>query len=103
MNVETCPTKATGLPKPDIQIVSAPGGPSVLKVAVDVGVAVRETVAVAVTVEARLGARGVPVALTKPFEISRANVAPPEKVGGNIVGGFIPYIIIILCFTGATC
>ncbi len=55
----------------------------------------------AVTVEARLGARGVPVALTKPFEISRANVAPPEKVGGNIVGGFIPYIIIILCFTGA--
>jgi len=28
-------------------------------------------------------------------------VAPPEKVGGNIIGGFIPYIIIILCFTGA--
>jgi sodium transport system permease protein len=55
----------------------------------------------AVTVEARLGERGVPVALTKPFEISRANVAPPEKVGGNIIGGFIPYIIIILCFTGA--
>ena len=28
-------------------------------------------------------------------------MAPPEKVGGNIIGGFIPYIIIILCFTGA--
>jgi sodium transport system permease protein len=28
-------------------------------------------------------------------------VAPPEKVGGNIVGGFIPYLIIMLCFTGA--
>jgi len=55
----------------------------------------------AATVEARLGERGVPVALTKPFEITRSNVAPPEKVGGNIVGGFIPYIIIILCFTGA--
>ncbi len=55
----------------------------------------------AATVEARLGERGVPVALTKPFDITRSNVAPPEKVGGNIVGGFIPYIIIILCFTGA--
>lgn len=55
----------------------------------------------AATVEARLGERGVPVALTKPFEITRSNVAPPEKVGGNVVGGFIPYIIIILCFTGA--
>lgn len=53
------------------------------------------------TVEARLGERGVPVALTKPFEIKRTNVAPPEKVGGNLVGGFIPYLIIILCFTGA--
>ena len=29
------------------------------------------------------------------------NVAPPEKVGGNIVGGMIPYIFILLCFTGA--
>jgi sodium transport system permease protein len=55
----------------------------------------------AATVEARLGERGVPVALTKPFSITRTNVAPPEKVGGNLVGGFIPYIIIILCFTGA--
>lgn len=53
------------------------------------------------TVEARLAERGVPLALTKPFELKRANVAPPEKVGGNLIGGFIPYIIIILCFTGA--
>ncbi|ACB74813.1 ABC transporter permease [Opitutus terrae] len=53
------------------------------------------------TVEARLSERGVPLALTKPFEVKRTNVAPPEKVGGNLIGGFIPYIIIILCFTGA--
>ncbi|MEO7413354.1 MAG: ABC transporter permease [Opitutaceae bacterium] len=53
------------------------------------------------TVEARLGERGVPVALTRPFEIRRTNVAPPEKVGGNLIGGLIPYIIIMLCFTGA--
>ena len=53
------------------------------------------------TVEARLADRGLPASLVKPFEIKRQNVAPPEKVGGNAFGGFIPYFIIILCFTGA--
>jgi sodium transport system permease protein len=53
------------------------------------------------TVEARLAQRGLPLALIQPFETKRQNVAPPEKVGGNIVGGFIPYLIIMLCFTGA--
>lgn len=53
------------------------------------------------TVEARLASRDVPVAVLKPFEVKQQNVAPPEKVGGNLFGGFIPYIIIILCFTGA--
>jgi len=53
------------------------------------------------TVEERLADRGLPADLVKPFEVQRQNVAPPEKVGGNLVGGFIPYIIIILCFTGA--
>jgi sodium transport system permease protein len=53
------------------------------------------------TVATRLGARGLPASLVNPFEVKRRNVAPPEKVGGNVIGGFIPYIIIILCFTGA--
>jgi sodium transport system permease protein len=53
------------------------------------------------TVETRLADRGLPAALVKPFDIKRQNVAPPEKVGGNIIGGLVPYIIIILCFTGA--
>lgn len=53
------------------------------------------------TIEARLTERGLPATLVKPFEVKRQNVAPPEKVGGNLFGGFIPYIIIILCFTGA--
>lgn len=53
------------------------------------------------TVEARLADRGLPTTLVKPFEVRRENVAPPEKVGGNLFGGFIPYLIIILCFTGA--
>jgi len=53
------------------------------------------------TVQARLDSRGLPAALLRPFDVVRQNVAPPEKVGGNLIGGFIPYIIILLCFTGA--
>jgi len=53
------------------------------------------------TVETRLIDRGLPADLTKPFEVKRQNVAPPEKVGGNLFGGLVPYIIIIICFTGA--
>ena len=52
-------------------------------------------------VQARLSERGLPPALVKPFDLIRQNVAPPEKVGGNLIGGIIPYIIILLCFTGA--
>jgi sodium transport system permease protein len=53
------------------------------------------------TVETRLNDRGLSPGLIKPFEIIRTNVAPPAKVGGNMVGGLVPYIFIILCFTGA--
>ncbi|MDI1320535.1 MAG: ABC transporter permease [bacterium] len=53
------------------------------------------------TVAARLAERSLPATLVKPFEFKRENVAPPEKVGGNMLGGFVPYLIIILCFTGA--
>lgn len=53
------------------------------------------------TVVLRLTERGLAANLVKPFEVKRQNVAPPEKVGGNFFGGIIPYVIIILCFTGA--
>ncbi len=53
------------------------------------------------TVENRLAARGLTTDLIKPFEVKRQNVAPPEKVGGNFFGGIVPYIIILLCYTGA--
>jgi sodium transport system permease protein len=53
------------------------------------------------TIAARLVAHGLPAALVKPFEVKVENVAPPEKVGGNIIGGIIPYLFILLCFTGA--
>jgi len=53
------------------------------------------------TAEGRLAERGLPVSVLKPFDVQRKNVAPPEKVGGNLIGGLVPYFIIILCFTGA--
>jgi sodium transport system permease protein len=53
------------------------------------------------TVTDRLTERSLPATLVKPFDIVRENVAPPEKVGGNLFGGLVPYLIIILCFTGA--
>jgi sodium transport system permease protein len=53
------------------------------------------------TVASRLADRGMPADLVTPFVTRRQNVAPPEKVGGNLIGGFVPYIIIILSFTGA--
>lgn len=49
----------------------------------------------------RVKERGLPAEFTKPFEMERKNVAPPEKVGGATIGAFIPYLIIILCFSGA--
>ena len=53
------------------------------------------------TVTALLAERSLPATLVRPFEISSQNVAAPEKVGGNLFGGLVPYVIIILCFTGA--
>jgi sodium transport system permease protein len=53
------------------------------------------------TVTDRLVARGLPATLVKPFETKTQNVAPPEKVAGNRFGGMIPYLFILLCFTGA--
>jgi sodium transport system permease protein len=52
-------------------------------------------------IAARLADRGLPAALAQPFEWKTENAAPLEKVGGNIVGTIVPYVIILLCFTGA--
>ena len=49
----------------------------------------------------RIKDRGLPAEFAKPFDMERKNVAPPEKVGGATLGAFIPYLIIILCFSGA--
>lgn len=52
-------------------------------------------------VVARLAERGLAPATIKPLEVKAENVAPPEKVGGNLIGGIIPYFFLILAFTGA--
>ncbi|GAB5558449.1 MAG: ABC transporter permease [Synoicihabitans sp.] len=52
-------------------------------------------------VQAGLKERGLPKTIARPFNVESENVAPPEKVGGNAFGGFIPYIVVILCMTGA--
>lgn len=52
-------------------------------------------------ITARLAEHGLPPTLVKPFDVRTENVAPPEKVGGNVIGGLIPYLFILLCFTGA--
>lgn len=48
-----------------------------------------------------LAAKGLPASIARPFEVTRTNVAAPEKVGGNVLGGIIPYFIIFLCLMGA--
>ncbi len=49
----------------------------------------------------RLSARGLSDKWLTPFASEKSNVAPPEKVSGNILGFMLPYFIIILCLTGA--
>jgi sodium transport system permease protein len=47
-----------------------------------------------------LAAKGLPATFARPFEVNFRNVAAPEKVGGNFLGGIVPYIIILLCLIG---
>jgi len=53
------------------------------------------------TVRQRLEVRKLPQSLVHPFDIQEKNVAPPEKVGGAVLGGIVPYFLIFLCMTGA--
>lgn len=53
------------------------------------------------TVRQRLVARNLPAGLVDPFTLNRENVAPPEKVGGAMIGGMIPYFLLILALGGA--
>jgi sodium transport system permease protein len=52
-------------------------------------------------VKDRLAAKNVAASVLTPFSIEQQNVAPPEKVSGATVGGFIGYLVVLLCMTGA--
>src|SRR5712692_3174575 len=52
-------------------------------------------------VKDRLAAKNLETSVLNPFEIKQENVAPPEKVSGAAIGGFLGYIVILLCFQGA--
>jgi sodium transport system permease protein len=49
----------------------------------------------------RLEAHQLPESLVRPFTIDQQNVAPEEKVGSAVLGGLVPYFLILLCMTGA--
>ena len=53
------------------------------------------------TVRDHLAAQRLPDALIHPFEIREQNVVSREKVTGAMVGGIVPYFVILLCLTGA--
>jgi sodium transport system permease protein len=52
-------------------------------------------------VRQNLAARQLPESMIRPFDIQQLNVAPAEKVGGAVLGGMVPYFVILLCLTGA--
>ncbi len=52
-------------------------------------------------VRTRLSAEKLSPALLKPFDIKQENVVSEEKVAGETFGGIIPYLVIIMCLTGA--
>jgi len=53
------------------------------------------------SIREHLQARNLPENLAHPFDILETNVAPPEKVGGAVLGGLVPYFVTLLCLTGA--
>jgi len=52
-------------------------------------------------VSERLAERHLPEKLIAPFDIRKTNVASPKRVSGNLIGMIVPYIVIIMCMTGA--
>ncbi len=49
----------------------------------------------------RLAAAGQPPEFVRPIELRHESVAPPEKVGGSLLGIVVPLILIIMTITGA--
>ncbi len=52
-------------------------------------------------VEERLYEQGLPQSFIRPFQTQDVNIATDQEMIGKLVGGFLPYLFIIFCFTGA--
>ena len=52
-------------------------------------------------VSERLAARQLPGNLIQPFRIEQKNVASTEEVSGAVIGGLVPYFIIVMSLAGA--
>ncbi|HMD30539.1 MAG TPA: ABC transporter permease [Candidatus Acidoferrales bacterium] len=53
------------------------------------------------TVESRLAQRNLSPTLLRPFDVAKKNVAPQEKVGAALSSAMLPYLVILMCLTGA--
>ncbi len=53
------------------------------------------------TIRRSLTAEKLPESLIKPFDIKQENVVSDEKVAAETFGGLIPYLVILMCMTGA--
>jgi sodium transport system permease protein len=53
------------------------------------------------TIESRLAERNLSPGLLRPFEIAKKNVAPEEKVSAALTSAMLPYMVILMCLTGA--
>lgn len=49
----------------------------------------------------RLESAGLETAVLTPFQVRTENVASKEQVTGRSLGGIVPYLIILMCLTGA--
>ncbi|HEB84856.1 MAG TPA: ABC transporter permease [Bacteroidetes bacterium] len=49
----------------------------------------------------RLAEIGAPVTVLRPFKVSEENIASSEEMAGRFIGGFLPYIMILMALTGA--
>ncbi len=53
------------------------------------------------TVDERLAQHQLPKEMIHPFAIETTNVAPPEKVSGNVLGAIIPYFVLMTCLASS--
>ncbi len=52
-------------------------------------------------VEERLQEQGLTQEFIRPFQTQDVNIASDQEMIGQLAGGFLPYLFIIFCFTGA--